>query len=190
MVNDALYRGSFFLLLNTVATSAIGFVFWTLAAHSYSASAVGVFSSVTAGTGPARGDRGARPADHDDADTSPEPTIPAIWCSRRDHDHHRRQGTVLCLLTVLVLGPHLPAALHIQQHGETDRPGDLAGRVHRSGRQLWTLAGRPSGASRFVLIKNLMGSTAELAAMLALARLPLVRTLSCLRDWAGTGHDP
>ena len=35
VVNDALYRGSFFLLLNTVATSAIGFVFWTLAAHCY-----------------------------------------------------------------------------------------------------------------------------------------------------------
>ncbi|HYY18271.1 MAG TPA: hypothetical protein VE864_05465, partial [Streptosporangiaceae bacterium] len=51
IVNDALYRGSFYLLLNTAITSAIGFVFWTLAAHTYSAAAVGVFSSVTAGTG-------------------------------------------------------------------------------------------------------------------------------------------
>ena len=36
--------------VNKVATSAIGFVFWTLAAHRYSASTVGVFSSVTSGT--------------------------------------------------------------------------------------------------------------------------------------------
>ena len=34
IVNDALYRGSFYLLLNTAATSVIGFVFWTLAARS------------------------------------------------------------------------------------------------------------------------------------------------------------
>ena len=42
-------RGSLYLLANTVTTSAIGFVFWTLAAHRYAASTVGVFSSVTSG---------------------------------------------------------------------------------------------------------------------------------------------
>src|SRR5690242_10956731 len=47
--DDALYRGSLYLLANNVATSAIGFVFWTLAAHRYSASAVGVFSGITSG---------------------------------------------------------------------------------------------------------------------------------------------
>jgi hypothetical protein len=51
ILNDPLYRGALFLLANTVATSAIGFVFWTLAAHRYSASAIGVFSSVTSGAG-------------------------------------------------------------------------------------------------------------------------------------------
>ena len=50
LFSDALYRGSLTLIANTVATSAIGFVFWSLAAHRYPASAVsGVFSSVYSG---------------------------------------------------------------------------------------------------------------------------------------------
>ena len=67
ILNDALYRGSLFLLANTVATSAIGFVFWALAAHRYSAPAVGVFSGVTSGVRPARSDRGTWPADNHDS---------------------------------------------------------------------------------------------------------------------------
>ena len=51
VAGDALYRGSLFLLINTAATSAIGFVFWALAARRYPASAVGVFASVTLGSG-------------------------------------------------------------------------------------------------------------------------------------------
>ena len=51
LFGDALYRGSLILITNTVATAVIGFVFWSLAAHRYPASAVGVFSSVTSGAG-------------------------------------------------------------------------------------------------------------------------------------------
>src|SRR5260370_40110990 len=51
VLNDALYRGSMTLLANAIATAAIGLVFWTLAAHSYPVSTVGVFSSVTSGVG-------------------------------------------------------------------------------------------------------------------------------------------
>jgi len=50
-LNDALYRGSFTLLANTIIMAIFGFAFWTLAAHTYPASTVGVFSGVTSGVG-------------------------------------------------------------------------------------------------------------------------------------------
>ncbi len=51
ILNDALYRGSLTLLVNTIIMSAFGFAFWTLAARAYPASTIGVFSGLTSGVG-------------------------------------------------------------------------------------------------------------------------------------------
>ena len=102
--------------MNTAATSVIGFLFWYLAARRYSASAVGVFSSVTSGAGflaaiAALG-------------------LPNVITRHVANDENSRElvvvavgavatvGTGLCLITVLVLGPHLPPALDLDQRGE------------------------------------------------------------------------
>src|SRR5260370_42474141 len=107
VLNDALYRGSMTLLANAIATAAIGLVFWTLAAHSYPASTVGVFSSVTSGVGllatiaalclPVTMIRHVAGADH-----PRELVIVAVTAIATI-------GTTLSLITVLALGPHLPA---------------------------------------------------------------------------------
>jgi len=165
ILNDALYRGSLYLLLNTVATSAIGFVFWTLAAHRYSAPTVGVFSSVTSGAGllaavaalglPITMTRHITSAENPSGLAFVAVTIITTV------------GTILCLVTVLILGPHLPSALHIQQRGRmaflvtilvvfTAVGGTLdAGLV-------------ATRSTRVVLIKNLAGSMVKLVAMLLL----------------------
>jgi O-antigen/teichoic acid export membrane protein/glycosyltransferase involved in cell wall biosynthesis len=49
ITGDALYRGSLLLLANTVGLAGFGFVFWTLAARSYTPAAVGWLAGVTAG---------------------------------------------------------------------------------------------------------------------------------------------
>jgi O-antigen/teichoic acid export membrane protein len=46
VVNDSLYRNSSFLILNTVVTAAVGFVFWALASRFFPASAVGTTATV------------------------------------------------------------------------------------------------------------------------------------------------
>jgi O-antigen/teichoic acid export membrane protein len=115
ILNDALYRGSAVLLLNTGISAALGFVFWTLAAHRYTASTVGVFSSVIAGTGllaaiTALGWQNTMIRHVAGVENSRELVVVAVTAIAT-------VGTVLCLLTVLTLGPHLPAALDLRQHG-------------------------------------------------------------------------
>jgi O-antigen/teichoic acid export membrane protein len=164
--NDALYRGSLYLLANTVATSAIGFVFWTLAAHRYSATTVGVFAGVTSGA-------------------TLLAAIAALGLPLTMTRHIARAedpiqlvlmavsiiatvGTILCLATVLFAGPLLPPALHIKERGGmvilvtvlvvfTAVSGTLdAGLI-------------ATRSSRLVLIKNLVGSIVKLVAMLVLS---------------------
>ena len=165
VAGDALYRGSMFLLINTVATSAIGFVFWALAARRYPASAVGVFASVTSGVG----------------------LLAAIAALGLSNTTIRRVagavnprelvavavaaiatvGTALCLITVVVLGPLLPAALHLQQHG---RMAFLVTAL-----VVFTAVGSTLDAclvgiraSHVVLVKNVLGSLAKVAALVLL----------------------
>jgi O-antigen/teichoic acid export membrane protein len=166
--NDALYRGSLYLLLNTAATSAIGFVFWTLAAHKYSASTVGVFSGVTSGTGllaavaalslPITMTRHIAGAENPWQLMLAAITIIAT------------AGTALCLATVVFLGPHLPSALHIEQRGKMI--------FLLTALVVFTAVGGTLDAgliairsSRTILIKNLIGSTVKLTAMILLATL-------------------
>jgi len=163
--NDALYRGSLILLTNTVASAAIGFVFWTLAAHGYPASTVGVFSSVTSGVVllaaiAALGLPNTmirHVASTDDPLGLVAVAVIAIATI----------GTTLCLVIVLELGPHLPRALHLQQRGGmvllvtalvvfTAVSGTFdAGLV-------------ATRSSHAVLFKNLVGSIVKVAALLLL----------------------
>ena len=113
--SDALYRGSLILITNTVATSVIGFVFWSLAAHRYPASAVGVFSGVTSGAGllaaiAALGLPNVIIRHIASAENARELMIMAVTAIAT-------VGTALCLVIVLALGPHLPPSLHLQQPG-------------------------------------------------------------------------
>ena len=51
ILDDALHRGTLFLLANTVATAAIGSFFCMLAAHGYCVPAIGAFFCVISGAG-------------------------------------------------------------------------------------------------------------------------------------------
>ena len=168
ITGDALYRGSLFLLINTVATSAIGFVFWALAARRYPAAAVGVFASVTSGVG----------------------LLAAIAALGLSNTTMRRVagavnprelvtvavaaiatvGAALCLITVVLLGPVLPAALHLQQHG---RMAFLVTVLVVVTAVSSTLDACLVGirASHVVLVKNLVGSLAKVAALVLLTAL-------------------
>jgi O-antigen/teichoic acid export membrane protein len=166
ILNDPLYRGALFLLANTVATSAIGFVFWTLAAHRYSASAIGVFSSVTSGAGllatiAALGLPITMTRHIAGAEDPRELVIVAVTIITT-------VGTTLCLATVLVLGPHLPSAFHMQQRGGITLLVTVLVVFTALGSTLdaGLVATR---SSRTVLIKNLVGSIVRLTAMLLLS---------------------
>lgn len=162
---DALYRGSLYLLANTVTTSAIGFVFWTLAAHRYSASTVGMFSGVISGASLLAAI----------AALGLPITMTRHIASARDPRELvlgavsiiATAGTILCLVTVLFLGPHLPAALHIQQRGRMVLLVTVL--------VVFTAVGSTMDAgliatrsTRILLIKNLLGSIVKLVAMLLL----------------------
>lgn len=115
ILGDALYRGSLLLLLDSAAVSAFGFAFWTLAARSYSATAVGVFSGITSGVSllaaiAALGVPNTITRHLSGAPDARRLVIVSVTAIAV-------VGGVLCLLTVIILGPHLPAALHLREHG-------------------------------------------------------------------------
>ena len=166
ILNDALYRGSLTLLVNTIIMSAFGFAFWTLAARAYPASTIGVFSGLTSGVGLLATVAGLG--------------LPiTIMRHVADSENPRALflvttitiatvGTAVCLVTVLSLGPHLPATLHLQQHGRMMLlVTALVGFTAISSTIDNGLVAMRS--SRTVLIKNLIGSAAKVAALLLLA---------------------
>jgi O-antigen/teichoic acid export membrane protein len=166
--NDALYRGSLTLLVNMAATSAIGFVYWTLAARAYPASTVGVFSGVTSGVGllaaiAALGLPNTMIRHVTGTDNPRELVVVAVAAIAT-------VGTTLCLLTVLLLGPHLPPALHLQQHGRMMLLVTALVGITAVSNTLdaGLVATRLSHA---VLLKNLVGSIAKVVALLLLVRL-------------------
>jgi O-antigen/teichoic acid export membrane protein len=166
--NDALYRGSLFLLTNTVAMSALGFAFWTVAAQRYSATTIGVFSGLTSGVTllaaiAALGLPITMTRHIASAENPRGLILMAIIMITT-------AGTALCLATVLFLAPHLPSALHIKQHGEmaflvtvlvvfTALGGTLdAGLI-------------ATRSTRILLIKNLVSNCIKLVAMIFLITL-------------------
>jgi O-antigen/teichoic acid export membrane protein len=115
ILRDALYRGSLVLLLDSVAVAVLGFIFWTLAARTYSATAVGIFAGMTAGVSLLA--------------TIAALGLPAVIIRHLSKAPDARRlvilsvvaiaivGGVLCLFTVIILGPHLPVSLHLGQRG-------------------------------------------------------------------------
>jgi O-antigen/teichoic acid export membrane protein len=169
LFSDALYRGSLILIANTVATSAIGFVFWSLAAHLYPASAVGVFSGVTSGAGllaaiAALGLPNVIIRYIAGAENARELMIVAVTAIAT-------VGTVLCLVIVLVLGPHLPASLDLQQRrGMALLVTALV--IFTAVSTVLDVGLVATRSSQGVLIKNLAGSIARVAAMFLLVSFP------------------
>jgi O-antigen/teichoic acid export membrane protein len=159
---DALYRGSLILLANTAAMSAIGFVFWTLAAHKYLPSAVGVFASVTSGVSllaaiAALGLPNIIIRHVASAENPRELVVMAVTSIATI-------GTTLCLVTVIVLGPITPPPLHLRQHGEMEvLVTALVVFTAVSGvLDAGLIATRSSHA---LLFKNLVASTVKVAAL-------------------------
>jgi O-antigen/teichoic acid export membrane protein len=163
--NDALYRGSATLLVNTAATSAIGFVFWTLAARSYPATAVGAFSGLISGAGllaaiAALGLPNTMIRHIVGAENPRQLVVTAFTAIAT-------VGTAVCLITILALGPHLPPALHLQQRGRIALllislvVLTAVGGTFDAG----LIATR---SSHVVLVKNLIGSVVKVAALIVL----------------------
>lgn len=115
ILRDALYRGSLLLLLDSGAAAVLGFAFWTLAARTYTATAVGTFSVTTSGVSLLA--------------TIAALGLPAVIIRHLSAGADARRlvilsvaaialvGGVMCLLTVIILGPHFPASLHLRQRG-------------------------------------------------------------------------
>ncbi len=168
MFNDALYRGSLLLLINTGATAVIGLAFWTLAARRYPASSVGAFSAVTSGIGllAAVASLGL-----------PNVVTRYIASARNSRPLITAAivaiatiGTVLCLLTVLLLGPHLPPAMDLQEHGKMVFMVSALVGVTAVGSTVDS--GLVAKRSTYVLLlKNLAGSILKILALLFLASL-------------------
>jgi O-antigen/teichoic acid export membrane protein/glycosyltransferase involved in cell wall biosynthesis len=164
---NALYRGSAILLANTAATAVLGVAFWTLAAHRYPAVSVGLFSGVTAavsllGTVAALGLPNVMIRHVAGIENPLELvalTVAAI----------ATVGTLICLGAVIVLGPHLPASLHVGQHGGMVVLVTVLVVVTAVSSVIdaGLIAIRYSS---LVLIKNLLGSVVKVVALLLLSR--------------------
>ena len=115
ILGDALYRGSLLLLVDSAAVSAFGFVFWTLAARFYPAAAVGAYSGITSGVSllAAVAALGLPNTITRNLSRAPDARRLVVWSVAAI----AVVGGVLCLLTVIIIGPHLPAALHLRERG-------------------------------------------------------------------------
>lgn len=165
LFSDALYRGSLTLIANTVATSAIGLIFWSLAAHRYPASAVGVFSGVTSGASllaaiAALGLPNIIIRHIASVQNARELMIVAVTAIAT-------VGTVLCLVIVLVLGPYLPASLDLRQRGGMVLLVTVLV-TFTAVSTIFDVGLIATRSSHNVLIKNVAGSITRVVAMLLL----------------------
>jgi O-antigen/teichoic acid export membrane protein len=163
---DPLYRGSLTLLINSAVLTIFGVAFWTIATHSYPASTVGVFSGVTAGIGLLA----------TVATLGLQNTITRYVASTENPrglvvsgvSVIATVGTMLCLITVITLGPHLPSSLHLQQPGRMVFLATVLVAVTAVSTvfDAGLIATRASSA---VLFKNAVGSAVKVAALFLLA---------------------
>jgi len=154
------------MLGNSVGLAIFGFVFWLIATHIYSASAVGAYASIIAGTGLLS------------AVTSLG--LPNTITRRIASAANPRQlirlalavtavlGGVLCLVTVLLVGPHLPGELGLGQRGATGVL--LTGVVIATAiSTILDAALVATRATPALAIKNLVGSIIKLVVLVLLA---------------------
>jgi O-antigen/teichoic acid export membrane protein len=165
MSEDAVYRGSTLLLINTALLAAFGFVFWAVAARLYPASDVGAFSAITAGVGllgaiGALGFPNTLMRHLATAAAARQLALAAIVASTV-------AGGGLCLAVVLALGDHLPGDLDL---GRTDHRVLVAALAMVAAVSAVVDGGLIAlRATRAVLLKNLAGSVAKIAALAAVA---------------------
>jgi O-antigen/teichoic acid export membrane protein len=169
ILDDALYRGSLTLLANTAAITAIGFLFWSLAARRYPASAVGVFASVTSGAAllaaiASLGLSNVITRHVASAQNARGLVVAAVTAIAT-------VGTGLCLVTVLLLGPHLPPALDLEQRGRMVLLV-TALVVFTAVSNILDAALIATRSSHAILIKNVAGSLIKVVAMLLLVSFP------------------
>lgn len=154
------------MLGNSAGLAIFGFVFWLVATHIYSASAVGAYASIIAGTGLLS------------AVTSLG--LPNTITRRIASAAHPRQlirlalaatavlGGVLCLVTVPLVGPHLPGELGLGQRGATGVL--LTGVVIATAiSTILDAALVATRATPALAIKNLVGSIIKLVVLVLLA---------------------
>ena len=115
ILGDPLYRGSLNLFLNTGILAVLGVAFWTVATHSYPASTVGLFAALTSGVGllstvATLGFQNTITR-HVASAENPRALVSAVVVVIVG------VGAALCLLAILLLGPHLPSELHLRQRG-------------------------------------------------------------------------
>jgi O-antigen/teichoic acid export membrane protein len=168
LASDPLYRGTLLLLINSGLLAALGFVFWTLAAREYPASAVGAFSGINSGISlfSAVASLGLQNLVTRHIASSANPrglmllVVGAITVL----------GSALCTFVVLAFGSYLPASLQLQSHGRSAALFTALvictslNSVLNSG----LVAIRAPGA---VLWTNLVGAIARLTSLVALASL-------------------
>jgi O-antigen/teichoic acid export membrane protein len=172
--SDPLYRGSLIMLGNSASLAIFGFVFWLVGTHSYSASAIGAYASITAGTGllaavtllglPNTITRRIATATNARQLMRVAMTVTVVI------------GGLLCLATVLLIGPHLPAQLSLGQRG----PAALLVTGIVIATAVSTILDAALVATRAtpaLAIKNLIGSIIKIAVLVALARMGSVGLL-------------
>ena len=156
------------MLVNSASLAIFGFVFWLVATHIYSASAVGAYASIIAGTGLLS------------AVTSlglPNTITRRIASAANPRQLMRLAlavtavlGGVLCLVTVLLIGPHLPGELGLGQRGLAALL--LTGIVIATAiSTILDAALVATRATPTLAIKNLFGSIIKIVVLVVLARI-------------------
>ena len=166
LARDNLYRGSLLLLINTAIVAVIGFVFWTLAAHYYPASAIGIFAGITSGVNllaaiaalglPNTITR--RIATSEDARGLVLVMLAAICTA----------GTAICSVAVIAAGSDLPASLGLRDHGSV-RLLIVALVALTAGSSVLDCGLIAIRSTQIVLVKNVLGSAVKLCALLLLS---------------------
>jgi O-antigen/teichoic acid export membrane protein len=166
--SDPLYRGSLIMLGNSAGLAIFGFVFWLIATHIYSASSVGAYASVTAGTGllSAVTSLGLPNTITRRIATAANPRQ-LIWLALAVS---ALLGGVLCLVTVLLVGPHLPGELGLGQRGTMGvlLTGIVIATAISTILDAALIATRATPA---LAVKNLAGSVIKLLVLVLLAGL-------------------
>jgi O-antigen/teichoic acid export membrane protein/glycosyltransferase involved in cell wall biosynthesis len=166
--NNYLLTGSATLLINTLLLAVFGFVFWALAARTYSSSSVGVYSGVN-------------------SLSTLLGTVAGLGCPLAiirflPNEPHQRRLAVVMIVTVLVLGtlvvalvelvagPFLFPRVHIPQDLKTGVLTLLLVVVASVG-AVTDAALITDRATMTVLLKNIVGSVAKIVILFPLARL-------------------